>query len=157
MDLEGYRKLFATSKSEMDLNDAAVYIHHLKETIYPMMTKNRLNAAGYSFRLSCRAVCEEAEQAIMNALPWDDWREIFAELEWKTMRRVVKHSMEDIYSYRDGRKWGEADVWFLDMWRAYHDVFCNMPGGPLPDIGPWRIYHCLMEDISRKLAKYRRN
>ena len=156
MDLDGYKKMFVRGKEPMTLKEAAADVRHILNNECPMLPKRgHLNKREYDRRLALRAVCEELEKAFRTAPPWKDYREIIAELEWPYMRRVAGHVYKDIYSGPDGKKLGEADVWFLDMWIAYHNVLLRMPGD-IPENPQWIIYRCMMANALKKLEKYRR-
>lgn len=157
MDLNRFRKQFSCVKHAMPLAEAANYIHGLLKTEFPMLPKTgRINHGEYTRRIAQRTACMELENAIRNAAPWEDYREIIAGFEWPFMRRVTRHIAEGYYKGPYGEKWGEADAWFVDMWSAYHDVFCSMPGF-IPDTREWQMYDALMADAKRKTRKFRRN
>lgn len=157
MTKECFMKQFADCKKAMQLNEAADYIHLLLANTLPMLPKmGPLHHERYIRRLAQRTACMELEEAMRSAPPWKDWRVIFAEFEWPYMRRVARHSMDEVYKGPCGKKWGEADAWIVEMWVAYHTIFQLMPGG-IPDITPWRIYDNLINHVLKKTARYRRN
>ena len=158
MDINSFAALFVESKAFMPLNEAVRYIHVLGQEEYPMLPKIwKINRHEYVARLAHRSVCEEVEEAFRNASPWEDYREILAELEWPYLYRIARHSMDDIYDKEpNGIKWGEADAWFIEMWIAFHDIFLKFPGY-VPDLTQWRMYNMLMRNSCKKLSKYRRN
>lgn len=156
MTLEDYQKMFKGSKSEMTLTEAANYIHQLKNEL-PMLPKaSRWNHHEYIQRLAQRTACDELEAEMRQAPTWKDYREIFASIEWPFMRKMAKHSMEDIYNGPDGKKRGEADAWIVEMWSAYHDIFLMMPGF-VKDDTPWQIREHLLDMVKKKTEKFRRN
>lgn len=155
MTKERFLKQFADCKKSMQLDEAANYIHSLLEVLPMLPKRGPMHHDVYLRRLAQRTACMELEEAMRNAPPWKDWRVIVAEFEWPYMRRAARHSMEGVYRGSDGRKWGEADAWIIEMWTAYHYVFKSMPG-TIPDTTPWRIFDCLMDDIYHNTTKYRR-
>ena len=152
MDLDSFKALFADSKDELSLSDATDIVAWLKENTFPMFSKTwRVNKDEYSRRLAQRAVCDNLIEEFESAPPWEDYREIFARLEWPYMQRALGHLFDETwYKGPYGKKRWEADGWFLNMWVAFHDVFNKMPGN-LPDITPWRSYDCLMNLAREKL------
>lgn len=156
MTLECFKKQFADAKRKMTLNDAANYIHDLLDESFPLLPKTgHINHAEYVHRLAQRTACMELEEAIRNASPWQDYREIFAELIWPYMHRVVEHILEDRYSESYGKKEGIADAWFVEMWFSYEEIFQQMPG-KIPDITPWRRYFTMTGNVASKMERFRR-
>lgn len=157
MTLEGYKKQFADSKNKMTLNDAANYVQRLLQSHYPMLPKTGIiNRLEYTHRLACRTACLELIEALHAASPWEDYREIFAELEWPYMQRVVKHAMNHEWDGSCGKKIGKADALFVEMWFAYQEIFRKMPGN-IPDITLWKIYNSVVRDVDQKTKIFRRN
>lgn len=156
MDLQTFAKQFTSVKRAMPLNDAADYIRRLRKTEFPMLPKTgHINIPEYDRRLAQRAACDMLEAAFRKAAPWEDYREIIAGFEYPIMQRVCRHIAKGYYSGAYGKKWGEADAWFVDMWMAYHTVFCAMPGS-IPDTGVWGMFNHLMLDAERKTRRFRR-
>lgn len=161
MTKEEFRKQFIQGKQFLPPDEAVGYIHSLLVNEFPMLQKTGyLNRLEYIRRLAQRTACMEIIQAIRGHSPWEDriadYREVIAMFEWGYMRRVGSHSLYDVWSGPDGKKRGEADAWFIEMWRAYYDVYLRMPGN-LPDTTAWRMYDNLMIHILHKTVKYRRN
>lgn len=157
MTLEGYKKQFADAKNKMTLSDSACYIQKILENQYPFLPKTwKLNRHEYVKRLASRTACLTIIETLQNASPWEDYREIFAELEWPLMRRVVRHSIDGTWEGSCGRKAGEADAWFVEMWFAYQELFRKMPG-TIPNIAAWRIYNNMIHDIDQRTKVFRRN
>ena len=161
MTKEEFRKQFIQGKRFLPPEQAIGYIQSLLINEFPMLPKKgMLNRLDYVRRLAQRTACMEIVQAIRGFAPWEDriadYREVIAMFEWSYMRRVANHSYEDVWDGPDGRKWGEADAWFVEMWVAYHDIYLKMPG-TLPNTTPWRIYDSLIGHIWSKSKKYRRN
>ena len=150
MTKEEFRKQFIQGKQYLPPDEAVGYIYSLLVNEFPMLPKTGyLNLLEYIRRLAQRTACMEIIQAIRGHSPWEDriadYREVIAMFEFY-----------DVWSGPDGKKRGEADAWFIEMWRAYYDVYLRMPGN-LPDITAWRMYNGLMIHILHKTLKYRRN
>lgn len=156
MTLECFKKQFADSKCKMALNDAADYIHKMRNETFPFLPKTgAINCHEYIHRIAQRTACEELEAAIRKASPWQDYREIFAEFEWPYMRRVLEHIMEGRYSELYGEKEGLADAWFVEMWFSYHEIFQRMPG-EIPNTTPWRRFDVMITNVEVKTRRFRR-
>lgn len=156
MTLECFKKQFADAKQRMSLNDAANYIHGMLDEYFPYLPKTgHINHVEYVHRLAQRTACMELEKAIRNASPWQDYREIFAELEWPYMRRVLEHLMDGRYSELYGEKEGIADAWFVELWFSIHEIFSRMPG-KIPDTTPWRRYWVMIGNVNEKTKRFRR-
>lgn len=156
MVLEDFIETVKNSKWEMATNEAADHICKLLQEAPPMpKIRNRHNEKEFNRRIVYRSVCAELEKALRTALPWEDYREIFARLMWPVIRRLSRHAMEDIYNGEDGERWGEADAWFVDRWTAY-DYFLTWMPGELPDSVTWKAYRNILGTAQRQLKKYRR-
>ena len=156
MTLECFKKQFADAKCRLPLDDAADRIHRMKDEIFPILPKTgSVNHEGYIHRMALRTACDELEKVIRGASPWEDYREIFAELEWPYMRRVVGHIVEKRYAEEYGEKEGEADALFVELWFCYHEIFERMPG-VIPDTPPWKRYYVVTANVKQTMKKYRR-
>jgi len=156
MTLECFKKQFADTKDKLTLEEAANYVHKILEESLPYLPKvGRINRQAHIHRIAQRTACIELENAIRNASPWQDYREIFAEFEWPYMRRVLEHLQEGRYSELYGEKEGIADAWFVEMWFSYHEIFQCMPG-EIPDTTPWRRFSVMAGNVEVKMRRFRR-
>ena len=155
MTLDEYIGMFMESRMPLSTDRVIGYLHDIRDEHPFMPNCGVFNRKEANHRLYIRSACSIVEKELIKALPWSDYREVLARLEWPYMRRVANHSMNDIYNGPDGEKWGEADAWFLEMWLAYHEIFLSMPGFELNTI-QWKMYDNMLKQVCKKLAKYRR-
>lgn len=155
MDLEGFKCRFIYAKKSMPLDQAASFIHHVFDD-NPMLAKSStFNKLEYNHRLATRTACIELEEAMRNAAPWMDYREIIAEFIWPYMRRILVHINGGWYDGLYGTKWGVADAWFVEMWLAYDGIFRRFPG-KIPETTQWRMYDLIINETERCTRNYRR-
>ena len=155
MDINGFKKLFADSKRPMNLSQAEMYVRKILHNLPYLPNYGPFNRHESFHRMAQRTVCMEIAERLHNASPWEDYREIMAELEWPYFQRVARHVFENKYDGPDGERWGSADAWFVEIWYAYHEIFNRMPG-TIPDVAPWRMYKSIQAQVLKKTLKYRR-
>lgn len=158
LNIDRYAKQFVDSKVAMDLPDVLKLVRYLLDHECKPNQKLRWSAESrsiYTKMKYVKVVCIEFEKELLNASPWEDYREILARLEWPYMHRVLSHISENRYEGPYGEKWRRADAWFVEMWTAYHILFMRMPGY-IPDTAPWRMYDIVLGNARSSTAKYRR-
>lgn len=155
MNLDGFKKLFCSSKNAMPLNQAEAYICQLRED-YPLMDRYwTLNRLEYNHRMAMNTACVELSNVIRKAAPWEDYREIIALYIWHCMQRVTKNCADGRYKGPYGDKIGIADARVVEMWLAYDEIFRRMPG-TIQNTTPWKMLNSLLVQAESTTRKYRR-
>ena len=155
MTVDDYAKVFSDSKCSLTLSKAIQFVHYVRVNECDKPCLLRCSHSIHIKNKFLRVACAEFEHALRIAPPWEDYREVIARLEWPIMCRVVNHIQNGKYDGPDGEKWIEADVWFVEMWTAYHILFLRMPGYS-PENSFWRNYDRKLREARKKTAKYRR-
>ena len=156
MTLEQFVKMFSESKKEMSLASSEALLKNMLNTEFPMIfCQQHFSRHEYDTRLARRTACMELIRIFHDAPPWEDYRELIAKSEWKCMQRILKHMTSGAYKRKDGEYIGRSDVWFMDMWAAYHYIFTRLPG-KIPFITPWKIFNNLLGQTADSIEQYRR-